>query len=94
MCGFARRAAVSILLSAAAVCRSATAARIALGLGASAKVSLRVYDAAGRLVRTVVEESRPAGLYGDLGRPEREGRGDGERGAFLSHRSRADRADE
>jgi hypothetical protein len=37
--------------------------RIAFGLSAPAQVSLRVYDAAGRLVRVLVNEDRRAGIY-------------------------------
>jgi hypothetical protein len=36
---------------------------IAFGLRAGGHVSLRIYDAAGRLVTTLVDESRPAGIY-------------------------------
>ncbi len=39
------------------------ATTIAFGLVEPGHVSLRVYDAAGRLVATLVEETRPAGLY-------------------------------
>jgi hypothetical protein len=42
------------------------ATRIAFGLGVPANVSLRIYDAAGRLVRTLVEGARPAGRYSEL----------------------------
>jgi len=37
--------------------------RIAFGLSAAGHVSLRIYDAAGRLVRTVAEGDRPTGRY-------------------------------
>jgi len=40
--------------------------RIAFGLSAPASVSLRIYDAAGRLVRVLVDGSRPAGVYAEL----------------------------
>ena len=40
--------------------------RISFGLAAPADVSLRIYDAAGRLVRTLVEGARPAGNYSEL----------------------------
>jgi predicted lipoprotein with Yx(FWY)xxD motif len=40
--------------------------RIAFGLGAPADVSLRIYDAAGRLVRVLAEGARPAGNYAEL----------------------------
>ncbi len=40
--------------------------RIAFGLSAPAHVSLRIYDAAGRLVRALVEGSRPAGIYSEM----------------------------
>ncbi len=40
--------------------------KIAFGLAAPANVSLRIYDAAGRLVRTLVEDARPAGNYSEL----------------------------
>ena len=40
--------------------------RIAFGLSVPSRVSLRVYDAAGRLVRVLVEEARPAGHYTEL----------------------------
>jgi hypothetical protein len=39
------------------------ATRIAYGLSAPGHVSLRIYDAAGRLVRDLVNEERPAGRY-------------------------------
>jgi hypothetical protein len=39
---------------------------IAFGLSAPAHVSLRIYDAAGRLVRVLVAGSRPAGTYSEL----------------------------
>ncbi|RJR27600.1 MAG: hypothetical protein C4574_05945 [Candidatus Latescibacterota bacterium] len=39
------------------------ATRISFGLEAAAFVRLRVYDAAGRLVRALVEEARPAGHF-------------------------------
>jgi hypothetical protein len=42
------------------------ATRIAFGLAAPANVSLRIYDAAGRLVRTLVEDARTAGNYSEL----------------------------
>jgi hypothetical protein len=42
------------------------ATRIAFGLAAPADVSLRIYDAAGRLVRVLVEGARPAGNYAEL----------------------------
>ena len=37
---------------------------IAFGLKEQGHVSLRVYDAAGRLVVALIDESRPAGTYG------------------------------
>jgi hypothetical protein len=40
--------------------------RITFGLAAPADVSLRIYDAAGRLVRVLAEEARPAGNYAEL----------------------------
>jgi hypothetical protein len=40
--------------------------RIVFGLAAPANVSLRIYDAAGRLVRMLVEGARPAGNYSEL----------------------------
>jgi hypothetical protein len=40
--------------------------KIAFGLAAPANVSLRIYDAAGRLVRVLVDEARPAGNYSEL----------------------------
>ena len=40
--------------------------RIAFGLARPASASLRVYDAAGRLVRTLVDEARPAGHYTEV----------------------------
>jgi hypothetical protein len=40
--------------------------RIAFGLKEPAAVSLRIYDAAGRLVRALVEGERPAGTYSEL----------------------------
>jgi hypothetical protein len=40
--------------------------RIAFGLAAPANVSLRIYDAAGRLVRVLAEGARPAGNYSEL----------------------------
>jgi hypothetical protein len=42
------------------------ATRIVFGLAAPANVSLRIYDAAGRLVRVLVEGARPAGNYTEL----------------------------
>jgi hypothetical protein len=39
------------------------ATRIVFGLSEPANISLRIYDAAGRLVRTLAEGSRPAGHY-------------------------------
>jgi hypothetical protein len=42
------------------------ATRIAFGLAAPEHVSLRIYDAAGRLVRVLVEGARPAGHYSEL----------------------------
>ena len=36
---------------------------IAFGINKQAYVSLRIYDAAGRLVTTLIDESRPAGWY-------------------------------
>jgi flagellar hook assembly protein FlgD len=36
---------------------------IAFGLKDSGHVSLRIYDAAGRLLATLIDESRPAGSY-------------------------------
>jgi hypothetical protein len=40
--------------------------RIAFGLAAPGNVSLRIYDAAGRLVRVLVEGERSAGHYAEL----------------------------
>ncbi len=40
--------------------------RIAFGLSEPAHVSLRIYDAAGRLVRALVESDRPAGNFTEL----------------------------
>jgi len=40
--------------------------RIAFGLAAPGNVSLRIYDAAGRLVRVLVEGARPAGTYAEM----------------------------
>jgi flagellar hook assembly protein FlgD len=40
--------------------------RITFGLKEPATVSLRVYDAAGRLLRVLVAGSRPAGTYSEL----------------------------
>jgi hypothetical protein len=40
--------------------------KIVFGLAAPADVSLRIYDAAGRLVRMLVEGARPAGNYSEL----------------------------
>jgi hypothetical protein len=40
--------------------------RIAFGLKAPAVITLRIYDASGRLVRTLVEGARPAGHYSEL----------------------------
>ena len=40
--------------------------RIGFGLKAPADVSLRIYDAAGRVVRVLVEGNRPAGTYAEL----------------------------
>jgi predicted lipoprotein with Yx(FWY)xxD motif len=40
--------------------------RITFGLKEPAAVSLRIYDAAGRLVRVLVEGTRPAGIYSEL----------------------------
>ncbi len=40
--------------------------RIAFGLAAPANVSLRIYDAAGRLVRVLAEGARPAGNYSEF----------------------------
>jgi flagellar hook assembly protein FlgD len=37
--------------------------RLAFGLSATAHVSLKIYDAAGRLVRALVNEQRRAGRY-------------------------------
>jgi hypothetical protein len=42
------------------------ATRISFGLGAASPVRLRVYDAAGRLVRALVDEARPAGHYTEI----------------------------
>ena len=39
---------------------------IAFGLNGPGQVSLRIYDATGRLVRTLVEESREAGVYHEI----------------------------
>jgi hypothetical protein len=41
------------------------ATRIGFGLKTPARVSLRIYDAAGRLVRMLVEGNRPAGTYAE-----------------------------
>lgn len=40
--------------------------RIAFGLSAPANVSLRIYDAGGRLVRELVNEKRPAGRFEEI----------------------------
>jgi hypothetical protein len=40
--------------------------RIAFGLSAPGHVSLRIYDVAGRLVRALVADSRPAGTYSEI----------------------------
>ena len=40
--------------------------RIAFGLAAPARVSLRIYDASGRLVRMLAEGARPAGAYAEM----------------------------
>jgi hypothetical protein len=40
--------------------------RIAFGLAAPASASLRIYDAAGRLVRVVADGSRPAGHFAEV----------------------------
>ncbi|MCU0640428.1 MAG: T9SS type A sorting domain-containing protein [Candidatus Krumholzibacteria bacterium] len=40
--------------------------RIAFELSAPAHVSLRIYDAAGRFVRALVEGNRPAGIYSEM----------------------------
>jgi hypothetical protein len=40
--------------------------RIAFGLAAPGNVSLKIYDAAGRLVRVLAEGARPAGNYSEL----------------------------
>ena len=40
--------------------------RVAFGLAAPGNVSLRIYDAAGRLVRVLAEGARPAGNYTEL----------------------------
>jgi hypothetical protein len=40
--------------------------RITFGLKEPTRVSLRIYDVAGRLVRVLVEGDRPAGLYAEL----------------------------
>jgi len=40
--------------------------RIAFGLAAPSNVSLRIYDASGRLVRALVDEQRAAGNYSEL----------------------------
>jgi hypothetical protein len=42
------------------------ATRIEFGLKAPANVSLRIYDAAGRVVRVLAEGGRPAGTYAEL----------------------------
>jgi hypothetical protein len=42
------------------------ATTIEFGLRESAHVSLRIYDAAGRLVRILIDESRPAGQYASV----------------------------
>jgi hypothetical protein len=42
------------------------ATRIAFGIAATGRVSLRIYDAAGRLVRVLAEGARPAGHYTEL----------------------------
>jgi hypothetical protein len=39
------------------------ATKIAFGLAVSGRVRLRIYDASGRLVRALVDETRPAGHY-------------------------------
>jgi hypothetical protein len=40
--------------------------RISFGLTSSGQVSLSIYDAAGRLIRTLIDEERPAGRYDTL----------------------------
>jgi hypothetical protein len=40
--------------------------RIEFGLSAPANLSLRIYDAAGRLVRVLAEGNRPAGTYAEM----------------------------
>ncbi len=42
------------------------ATKVGFGLSGPGKVSLRIYDAAGRLVRVLVDEYRPAGLYEEI----------------------------
>jgi hypothetical protein len=42
------------------------ATRIAFGLSAPAHVSLRIYDASGRLVRVLLDEARPAGAFAEM----------------------------
>ena len=48
--------------------------RIAYGLSAPARVSLRIYDASGRLVRVLVDEQRSAGVFAEVW-DGRDGRG-------------------
>jgi len=50
--------------------------RIAFGLSAPGNVSLKIYDAAGRLVRVLIEGARPAGTYAEMW-DGRDGRGVG-----------------
>ena len=42
------------------------ATRIAYGLSAPARVSLRIYDASGRLVRVLIDEARQAGAFAEM----------------------------
>jgi hypothetical protein len=42
--------------------------RIKFGIQSAGRVSLEIYDAAGRRVRTLVDESRPAGQYDEIWR--------------------------
>jgi hypothetical protein len=62
--------------------------RIAFGLAAPANVSLRIYDAAGRLVRVLAEGSRPAGHYSELW-DGRDGRGSGVASGIYFYRLQA-----
>ncbi len=42
------------------------ATKIAFGLSAPARVTLRIYDVSGRLVRELVDETRPAARYEEI----------------------------